>query len=55
MNWNAKEFIWLDWVVLIIGIVLVGVAVYLSIMKDKKKMKEPTVRTTSLVRVSPGG
>ena len=39
MNWNAKEFIWLDWVVLVIGIVLVGVAVYLSIMKDKKKMK----------------
>ena len=39
MNWNAKEFIWLDWVVLAIGILLVAVAVYRSIMKDKKKMK----------------
>ena len=39
MNWNAKEFIWLDWVVLAIGIGLVAVAVYRSIMKDKRKMK----------------
>ncbi|MGI6232566.1 MAG: sodium:solute symporter [Prevotella sp.] len=39
MNWNANEFIWLDWVVLAIGIGLVAVAVYRSIMKDKKKMK----------------
>ena len=39
MNWNAKEFIWLDWVVLAIGIGLVAVAVYRSIVKDKRKMK----------------
>lgn len=39
MNWSAKEFIWLDWVVLAIGIGLVAVAVYRSIVKDKRKMK----------------
>ncbi|MGI6223550.1 MAG: sodium:solute symporter [Prevotella sp.] len=39
MNWSAKEFIWLDWVVLAVGILLVAIAVYRSIMKDKKRMK----------------
>lgn len=39
MNWNTNEFIWLDWVVLVVGICLVAFAVYRSIMKDKKKMK----------------
>jgi SSS family solute:Na+ symporter len=39
MNWNANEFIWLDWVVLALGIGLVAVAVYRSIINDKKKMK----------------
>lgn len=39
MNWNSHEFIWLDWAVLLVGIVLVAWAVYRSIQKDKQKMK----------------
>ena len=39
MNWNAKEFIWLDWLVLAIGIVGVVWAVYRAIKKDKEKMQ----------------
>ena len=23
MNWNSKEFIWLDWTILIVGIIAV--------------------------------
>ena len=39
MNWNAKEFIWLDWLVLALGIAGVIWFVYHAIKKDKKKMK----------------
>lgn len=39
MNWNATEFIWLDWTVLAVGIILVGWAVYRAIQKDKRMMK----------------
>ena len=39
MNWNANQFVWLDWLVLAIGILLVAFAVYRSIVNDKKKMK----------------
>ncbi len=39
MNWNAKEFIWLDWLVLALGIVGVIWFVYHAIKKDKEKMK----------------
>ena len=38
MNWNAKEFIWLDWLVLALGIVGVIWFVYRAIKKDKEKM-----------------
>ena len=38
MDWNAKEFIWLDWVVLALGIVGVIWFVYRAIKKDKEKM-----------------
>ena len=38
MNWNAKEFIWLDWLVLALGIAGVIWFVYQAIKKDKEKM-----------------
>ena len=39
MNWNANEFIWLDWAVLLLGILAVAWAVWRSIVKDKRAMK----------------
>ena len=39
MNWNTKEFIWLDWAVLAIGVVAIIWAIYHAIKKDKEKMK----------------
>ena len=39
MNWSTHEFIWLDWVILILGILSVAFAVWYSIKKDKEKMK----------------
>ncbi|MCR5131091.1 MAG: sodium:solute symporter [Prevotella sp.] len=39
MNWNAKEFIWLDWLVMAVGILAVVWLVYRAIKKDKEKMK----------------
>jgi hypothetical protein len=39
MDWNTKQFIWLDWVVLAIGIILIVCVVYRAIQKDKKRMK----------------
>lgn len=39
MNWNANEFIWLDWAVLLLGILAVAWAVWRSIIKDKRAMK----------------
>ncbi|MCR4582892.1 MAG: sodium:solute symporter [Prevotella sp.] len=39
MNWNAKEFIWIDWLVLAVGILGVIWLVYRAIKKDKESMK----------------
>ena len=39
MNWNAKEFIWFDWLVFALGILGVVWFVYRAIVKDKRKMK----------------
>ena len=36
MNWNSSEFIWLDWAVLAVGVILIAWAVYRAIQKDKK-------------------
>ena len=38
MNWNAKEFIWVDWLVMAVGILAVVWLVYRAIKKDKEKM-----------------
>jgi len=35
MNWNAHEFIWLDWIVLLVGIALVIWAVWRSVKRHK--------------------
>ena len=39
MNWRSFEFIWLDWVVIAVGIAAVTWAVWRSIVKDKRAMK----------------
>lgn len=38
MNWSSQEFIWLDWVIIVVGILLVGWAVARSLQKHKKEM-----------------
>ncbi len=39
MNWNSHEFIWLDWVIIAVGILAVGWAVTRSIRKHNRKQK----------------
>lgn len=39
MNWNSHEFIWLDWVIIAVGILAVAWAVWYSINKHKKAQK----------------
>ena len=39
MNWSSHEFIWLDWVVLIVGLLGVVAAVWYAIWKDKKSQQ----------------
>ena len=36
MNWNSQEFVWLDWLIIAVGVILVGWAVYRSVQKDKR-------------------
>ena len=36
MNWNSHEFIWIDWVIIVVGILAVTWAVWRSIQKDKR-------------------
>jgi SSS family solute:Na+ symporter len=54
MNWSSHEFIWLDWVILAVGICAVAWAVWRSVQKDKRYKRAPTARTTCLVKESPG-
>ena len=39
MNWNSQEFIWIDWVIIIVGILAVTWAVWRTIKKDKMHQK----------------
>jgi solute:Na+ symporter, SSS family len=39
MNWSSHEFIWLDWVIIAVGIIAVGWAVARSIQKHNKSMQ----------------
>jgi solute:Na+ symporter, SSS family len=39
MNWNSQEFIWLDWLILAVGILGVSWAVWRSVQKDKRLQK----------------
>jgi SSS family solute:Na+ symporter len=39
MNWNSHEFVWLDWVIIAVGILAVGWAVAHSIQKHKRAQK----------------
>lgn len=37
MNWNTNEFIWLDWLVLAIGVIAIIWAIYRAIKKTRKR------------------
>lgn len=39
MNWNTHEFIWLDWIILIVGMLAVSWAVWRSVRKDKRQQQ----------------
>jgi SSS family solute:Na+ symporter len=39
MNWTSNEFIWLDWVIIAVGILAVGWAVARSLQKHKRAQK----------------
>lgn len=39
MNWSSHEFIWLDWVIIVVGIIGVTWAVWRSVKKDKESQK----------------
>ena len=53
MNWNSTEFIWLDWLVLTVGVIAIVWAVYRAIKKDQEKMKGAD-RTTFSEKGNPG-
>ena len=36
MNWTSNEFIWLDWAIIVVGVLAVAWAVWRSIQKDKR-------------------
>ncbi len=36
MNWTTHEFVWLDWVIILAGVLLVAWAVYRAVQKDKR-------------------
>jgi SSS family solute:Na+ symporter len=39
MNWTSHEFIWLDWVIIVVGIAAVTWAVWRTIQKDKRSQQ----------------
>lgn len=39
MDWHSHEFIWLDWVIIVVGILGVAFAVWRAIQKDKRKQQ----------------
>ena len=39
MNWNSQEFIWLDWVIITVGLLAIVWALWHSIMKHKRAQK----------------
>lgn len=39
MNWNSHEFIWLDWLIIAVGILAVAWAVWRAIVKDKRSQQ----------------
>jgi len=44
MNWNSHEFIWLDWVIIIVGVLLISWAIWRSIQKQKRLQKGESSR-----------
>ena len=52
MNWTTHEFIWLDWLVIILGVALIAWMVYRTLHNEKKK--KPAVRISS-EKVNLGG
>ena len=44
MNWNSHEFIWLDWVIIIVGVFLIAYVTWRSIQKQKRRQKGESSR-----------
>lgn len=36
MNWTSQQFVWLDWLIIAVGVTLVAWAVYRAVQKDKR-------------------
>ena len=47
MNWNSHQFIWLDWVIITVGILAIAWAVWRSVQKDKRLQKGADQRRLS--------
>lgn len=54
MNWNSHEFIWLDWVILIVGMAAVIWAVWRAVQKDKRMQQGASSADYLLVKENPG-
>lgn len=54
MNWNSHEFIWIDWVIIVVGILAVTWAVWRSIQKDKRLQQGASSEDYCLVKGNPG-
>ena len=54
MNWNSKEFIWLDWTILIVGIIAVIWAVWRAVQKDKRMQQGESSEDISSVKENLG-
>jgi len=39
MDWNSHEFLWIDWVIIVAGVLAIAWAVWRSIQKDKRLRK----------------
>ena len=45
MDWTSNQFIWLDWLVIVVGVVLVAWAVLRTVQKDKRLQGSETSGT----------
>jgi SSS family solute:Na+ symporter len=53
MDWTSNQFIWLDWLVIVVGVVLVAWAVLRTVQKDKRLQGSETSGTYFLGKGEP--